>query len=178
MTPGYDDYRKALAQLKDLPSRMAADLEQAKKTHNQATALADNAVTAADAAAADTTKAVEAQLAAARSALEPLGKSNLIPPRTVASGSKTAATRADVAEAQQALAAAVNKVRYAVKAEVERTEAENQRLAREAIERERRAREAAERAAAAAARRKKLIQASAATALALVILIVILIAVL
>jgi cobalamin biosynthesis Mg chelatase CobN len=177
MTTDYAAYREALAQLKDLPARMAADLEQAKKAHNQATALADQAVMVADAAAADTTKAVEAQLAVARSALEPLGKPNLIPPRTRASGGrKTAATRADVAEAQQALAVAVNQVRSTVKAQVERTEAENQRLAREAIERERLAREAAEQAAAAAARRKKLIQVSAATGAALVVLILIVIA--
>lgn len=179
MTSTYDDYRRALTQFKDLPTRLAADLDQAKKTHGQATALADKAVTAAEAAVADTTKAVEAQLAAARFVLEPLGKANLIPPRTRASGGKNnAATRADVAEAQQALAAAVNQLRYAVQAQIAMIEAENQRLAREAAERERLAREAAERAAAAAARQKKLIQVGAAAAMVLVVLIVILIAVL
>lgn len=179
MTSTYDDYSRALTELKDLPARLAADLDEAKKTHNQATALADKAVTAAEAAAADTAKAIEAQLAAARTALEPLGKANLVPPRTRGSGgSKPGATRADVAEAEQALAAAVNQVRYAVQAQIARTEAENQRLAREAAERERLAREAAERAAAAAARRKKLIQVGAVAALVLVVLIVILIAIL
>lgn len=179
MTSTYDDYRRALTQLKDLPAQLGADLDQAEKGYGQATSLADKAITEAEAVAADTTKAVEAQLTAARSAIEPLGKSNLIPPRSRASeGSNRAVTRADVAEAQQALAVAVNQLRYAVQAHIQRTEAENQRLASEAAERERLAREAAERAAAAAARRKKLNQLSAATAIVLVILIVILIAVL
>ncbi len=175
MTTTYDDYRRALTQLKDLPARMAADLEQAKKSHAKATGIADKAVMAAGAVAADTIKAVEAQLAAARTALEPLGKSNLVPPRTRGSGSKGNATRADVAEAQQALAAAVNQVRYAVQAQIAWTEAENQRLAREAAERERLASEAAERAAAAAARRKNLIRLGAAAAFAVVVLSLILI---
>jgi len=177
MTTTYDDYRRALTQLKDLPARTAADLDQAKKTHDQAIDLADKAVTSSEAAAADTTKAVEAQLAAARSALEPLGKSNLIPPRTRASGSKMAATRVDVAEAQRALVAAVSQLRYAVQAQIARTEAENQRLARETAERERLAWETAQRAAAATSRQKKLIQVGAAAAAAALVLIVILIAV-
>jgi hypothetical protein len=178
MTVNYEDYRRALLQLKELPSRTAADLEHAKQTRAQADALADKAVSSADDAAADTLKAIEAHLTASRAALEPLGRSNLVPPHIRPSGGIATATRDDVAKAQQGLAAAVNALRQIVKAEIQRIESENERLAREGAERERLAREAAARVAAAAARRKKLIRLGAVGTMLLVVLIVILIVIL
>jgi hypothetical protein len=173
MTTTYDDYRRALAQLSDLPSRIAADLNETQQTHVRAGALADGAVSAADARASAAMTAIQAQLAAARQALEPLGKQNLIPPRIRPSGGANTATRDDVLKAQQSLAAAVNQLRLAIQSEIERTRAESERLAREEAERNRLAREAAERASAAAARRRRQIQVGVAAALVLAVLIVI-----
>lgn len=168
----YDDYKRALVLLRDLPGRTDADLEHARQTHAQATALADSAATAADSSAAGAIAAVEAQLTAARTVLAPLDRSNLIPPRIRPSGGVGRATRDDVAHAQAALATAVNHLREAVRAEMARIEAESGRLTRAAGDRERMAREAAERAAA---RRKKLIQFGVAGVLVLLLLIMIVI---
>jgi len=173
VTATYDDYRRALTRWRDLPAGVAVDLDQARLTHDRAGVLADDAITAADAAASKTLRALEAQLAAARLALEPLGKSNLIPPRIRPSGGVRAATGDDVLRAQQALAAAVNQVRHVAQAEIGRMEAESGWQAREAADRRRSAEEAADRAAAAAVRRKRLIQVGVAAALVLAVLIVI-----
>lgn len=166
----YDDYMHALALLRDLPGRTDADLEHARQTHAHAAALADSAASAADASASEAITAVEAQLSAARTVLAPVDRSNLIPPRIRPSGGVGRATRDDVARAQQALAAAVNHLREAVRAEMTRIEAESGRLTTAAGDRESMAREAAERAAA---RRKKLIQFGVAGVLVLLLLIVI-----
>jgi hypothetical protein len=174
VTTTYDSYRRALAQLKDLPSRTAADLEHGKRSHDHAGALADDAVRTADAAADDMLKAIEAQLTSARSALEPLGTSNLVPPHIRPSGGVTTASRDDVAKAQQSLAAAVNQLRQAVQSELHRSEVDHERLAREAAERERLARDAGERTTAAV-RRKQLIRLGVAGAVLLAALVVILI---
>lgn len=171
MTAAYDDYRHALARLRDLPGRTTVDLDHIRQAHVQASALADQAVSAADASASGAITAVEAQLAAARAVLDPLGRSNLIPPRIRPSGGASNATRDDIARAQQAVAAAINHLRRAVQAEIRRIESENERLAREAADRERRTREAAERAA----RRRKLIQLGTAGVLVLLLLILALI---
>jgi len=164
----YDDYKRALALLRDLPSHTSADLEHARQTHAQASALADRAGSAADASASSAIRAVEAQLSAARAVLAPIGRSNLIPPRIRPSGGVSRATRDDVAQAHQALATAVNHLREVVRAETTRIEAESGGLAREAADREHMARGAAERAAA---RRKKLIQFGVAGVLVLLFLI-------
>jgi hypothetical protein len=181
----FDDYRRALAALRDLPVRAAADFEHARQTHAQASSFADRAASAAGASASGAVRAVEAQLSAARAALEPLGRANLIPPRIRPSQSFASATREDVAKAQQELAAAVNYLREAVRAEIRRIEGDNERLAREAVERERLAREAAERerlardaAERAAIRRKKLIWSGITAVLGLIAVILILIVVL
>lgn len=169
----YDDYKRALAVLHNLPGRTTADLDHARQTHAQANVLADKAVSAADASALSAMTAVEAQLTAARAVLAPLGRSNLIPPRIRPSGGVSRATRDDVAEAQQALAAGVNHLREAVQAEMTRIEAETRRSSREAADRERMAREHAAREAAerAAARHKKHIQLGVAGVLVLLLLI-------
>jgi hypothetical protein len=168
----YDDYKRALTMMRDLPGRTSTDLEQARQAHTQASALADRAASAADASASGAITAVEAQLNAARAVVAPLGRSNLIPPRIRPSGGVSRATRDDVIQAQQALAVAVNQLREAVSGEMTRMQAESARLAREAADRERMARQAAERAAA---RRKRHIQFGAAGVLVLLLLVVIVI---
>ncbi|MGE3843528.1 MAG: hypothetical protein AB7I50_18305, partial [Vicinamibacterales bacterium] len=174
MNRNYDDYRRALNTLRDLPAQTAADLERAKQTQSHAAGLADQAVKAADATATSALGFVESQLSAARSALEPLSMSNLVPPQIRASATEATATRDDVSKAQAALAQAVNQLRQAVQDHIQRQEAENERKARDASERERLAREAAQRAAAAAELRNRMIRIAAVAALALLLLIVIL----
>lgn len=177
MTATYNEYRRALDSLLVLPAQTAAELDHARKEQERAAQLAQQAVSSAQGISANANKAIEAQLAAARGALEPLGKSNLIPPQIRPSGGLMAATRDDIAQAQQALAHGVNTLRKVVQDEIARIEAENERLAREATERERAAREAADRAAAARARRRHLMQAgAAATVLALITVLVLIIA--
>jgi hypothetical protein len=173
VTDTYDDYRRALTELRELPTLAAADLDHSRQTHVRADALADEAISAADTAGSGTLRAIEAQLAASRLALQPLGRSNLIPPRIRPSGGARTANRDDILEAQRCLAGAVNRLRQAAQAELGRTEAENGRLARESAERERLAREAAERVAAAASHRKRLLGFGVAAALLLIVLIVI-----
>jgi hypothetical protein len=164
MTATYDNYCHALAQLRDLPSRTAADLDHSRETHARADAMAYDSISAAEATASETLRVVEAQLAAARTALEPLGKSNLIPPRIRPSGGAGTATRDEIRRVQHSLAAAVNQVRQVAQSEIERIESDRRRLAREA----------AERHSAAAARRKRLIRAGVAAAAVVVVLVVIL----
>lgn len=175
MTIGYDDYRRDLLRLRDLPGQLTADVDQAKQSEAAAIDLAARAVSASDTTAANALTFVESQLAAARTALEPLGKADLIPRQIRASGGISSATRHEVTQAQHALAAAVNQVRVLVQAEIRRVESENDRLARAAAYRERLARDAAERAAAESLRRTRIIQAAAAGAALLTVLIVILV---
>ncbi|HET9893934.1 MAG TPA: hypothetical protein VFQ44_03275 [Streptosporangiaceae bacterium] len=175
MTTTYDGYLRALTQLRDLPDRIAADLDETKQTRIRADALANGAVATAEASASATLKAIEAQLAAARAALVPVAKSNLVPPRIRPSGAAKTATSGDVIRAQQSLAVAVNRLRQAVQSEISRSDCERERLARAEAQRKRLAREAAERIAAAAARRKRLIGAGIGLTLVLAVLIVVLV---
>lgn len=154
MSVSYSDYRDALIKMRDLPGQNAADLDQVRQARARAEVLADDARSAAEIAASAAMKAIEAQLAAARTALEPLGRANLIPPRILPSGGTTTASREDVSRAQRALTAAVDRLRQASSAELQRAEDERRRLARQEAERARLAREAAERAAAAARTRR------------------------
>jgi hypothetical protein len=178
MTEGaYNYYRCVLEGLRDLPGRTSADLEQARQDHLWASALADRATGDAEASSSGSTAAIEAQLTAARANLAPLGKANLIPPRIRPSGGVGSATRDEVADAHQRLAAAVNHLRLAVSAEQEHIQSERERLVREAAERQRKAQEAADREARAQAaaelaamRRKRQIQLGIAGAILLVLL--------
>lgn len=172
MSRSYDDYRRAVDALGDLPSQIAADLERAKETQSHAAGLADQAVTTADVTATSALAFVELQLSAARTALEPLGMTNLVPPQIRASATEGTATRDEVSKAQGALAQGVNQLRRAVQDQIQRTEAQNAGLAREAAERDRLAREAAQRASEAAERRKRMFRVAAAAALILLILVV------
>lgn len=180
MTGTYNDYRRALEGLRDVPGRTSADLEQAREEHLRTSALADRAAGDAEASASGAMAAVEAQLTAARAVLGPLGKASLVPPRIRPSGGVSSATRDEVADAQQRLAVAVNHLRLAVSAEEERIRSGTERLAREAAERERRAREAADRERRAQAareraslRRKKQVQFGVAGAVLLLVLVII-----
>lgn len=174
MTATYDDYRRALADLKELPALTAGDLKRAADAHSRARELAEKSETASQRMTADSLRAIEAQLAAARAALDSLGTSNLVPPQMRPSGGVHTATRDDIAEAQETLAASVHQLRQAVESEIRRGEAENARLVREAAERERLAREVAQRASAAEARRRMLIRLGVMACVALVVLVVIL----
>jgi hypothetical protein len=181
MTTGpYNDYRRALERLRDLPGRASADLEQASQQHLRASALADQATDDAEASASGSTAAIEAQLTAARAILAPLRKANLIPPRIRPSGGVSSATRDEVGDAHQRLAAAVNHLRLAVSAEQDHIQSERERLAREAAERQRKAQEAADREARAQAaarlaamRRRRQIQFGIAGAILLLLLAII-----
>jgi hypothetical protein len=171
----YTDYRENLRQLQVLPESLIKDLARADRARDEAVALADKAVTDAKAVQAATTEFVTAQLSTARGVLEPVGRSNLVPPTVKPSLAKqTSVTRTDVSQAQQRLAASVNTLRQAVQAEARRQESEAERAAREAAERERLAREATARAAAAAARRQKLTRAIAIGLTALLLLVLVL----
>ena len=174
VTIAYDDYRRALDRVRDLPAQTAAELGDARQAQDRAGLLAERAVATAQLTADDATKAIEAQLAAARTVLELVDKPNLIPPHIRPSGGPKTATRDDIASAQQALAAGVNTVRQVVQAEIKR-------IGLEAAERLRAARAAADaaaRTAAARARRRRLIKIAVFTAVPTAILIVILILVL
>lgn len=168
MTAGYDDYKQALIELRDLPSRTATELEQARLAHAKANALADEAVTAADKAVADALKAVQAQLAEARTALGPLGLAELVPARIHPNAGADPATREDMAEAGRSLVAAVDQLRQVTQAEAQRIAADTERRKRETAQRQQLAREAAERAAAAAARRKRLVWSGVAVVIVVV----------
>lgn len=174
MTVTYGDYIRALQRLRDLPEQTESGFQQAGHAYAHAVDLAARATTAANAAGEETTDAIEAQLKAARAALESIGRASLIPPRIRPSDIPKAATSADVAEAQKALSRAVTVVRDSVQAELRRIEIENERLAREAADRLKLEKEAAARAAAQRARRRRLMQISVATAVTTVILLVIL----
>ncbi len=156
MTDSYQQYRGLLLTARDLPAQTARELTDAERTYARATQLAAQAVDSADAAADEADRQIQAELTVARTALEPLGQSTLIPPRIRPSDERMSATRADIAGARNELAAAVESLRRAVAAQI-RHQAEQDRLAREAAERERAARDAALARAAALARRRRLI---------------------
>ncbi len=174
MMARYKDYLRSLEEIIMLPARTSSSLEEARQTHDQAIALADQAVGAADVVAAESFKTIEAQLAEARTALNLLDRANLVPPQIRASGGIATASRDDVAMAYRTLASAVHQLRQAVESEIKRIKVEDERRSRESAERARLAQEAAERAAVAAARRKKLIRLGMIGVVLLVFAIVIL----
>lgn len=178
MRSAEDDYRRALAEIAELPAQFAAALNQSKLTHARAIAVADQAVESADALSSDSLRSVEDQLADARTVLGRLGKANLVPPHIRPSGGAAGGTRDDVAAAQQALAVSVNCLRQAVEDEVRRAEVEERERAREAAERAQLAREAAERAAAAMVHRKKILRLSSFVAVFLALAVIVLVIIL
>jgi hypothetical protein len=114
----YDQYLGSLANLRAAQQDLASRLDAVTDQHEQALAMANKAVTAAEVTAADAAKAAEFQLAAARSALQPLSQSHLIPQQIRPSGGALARTRDDVLSAQRDLASAVDRLRTAVQAEL------------------------------------------------------------